>query len=377
MKKVVFFIMFLLVGTSFAENYTFTAYYFFSPTCLHCDRIDSFVSCEEKKYSENIELIRLDVTNEENAQIYRKLLSSYGAGTDRVSTPTLFVGDKMLVGDAPIAHALEEEILSCIEEGCPDPIDMANGTKVEEVNFRPDVLAITALAISDSVNPCAFAVLLFLLTYISSIGSTRRAIKVAFVYIGVVFLSYLIAGLGISFLTDMFMPLRPFIVFFAGLFAVLAGAVNIKDYFFYGKGLTLRIPKKYGPLVERYSKRASVPGAAVLGLIVSAVELPCTGFAYFAAIGILTKYEMIDRIPWLVYYNLIFVIPLFAILALYFKGFAPESMENWRDDKKKLMKLVLGTVLVLIGLMLLFQSYAEILASFVDVEDCNSLVVGL
>ncbi|MFH1448584.1 MAG: hypothetical protein ABIG39_07010 [Candidatus Micrarchaeota archaeon] len=377
MRLLVLLSMLLLVGTVYSENHTFNAYYFFSPTCLHCERIDSFVECEEKRFQDNLELIRLDITNEENAKIYRQLLVGYGAGIDRVSTPTLFIGDKMFVGDSPIANNFEEELLKCVEHGCINPIDMANGTVIDETNFQPDLLAITALAISDSVNPCAFAVLLFLLTYVSSIGSTKRAIKVAIVYIGVVFLSYLIAGLGISVLTDLLMPFRPVIVFLAGSFAVVAGAINIKDYFFYGKWFSLHIPKGYGPMIERYSKKSSLPGAAVLGLVVSAVELPCTGFAYFAAIGILTKYEMIDRIPWLVYYNIIFVIPLFAILALYFKGFSTEAMENWRDDKKRLMKLVLGVVLLVIGLVLILQSYAEIIASFVEIKDCKSLVFGL
>jgi len=116
----------------------------------------------------------------------------------------------------------------------------------------------------------------------------------------------------------------------------------------------LKIPESKKPLLESYIKKASVPAAAILGFLVSAFELPCTGGIYLAILGLLAgSSKNTANILYLLLYNLIFVLPLFVILAVVSLDVAPEKLESLRVEKRKWLKLVMGLVMVGVGLIVL------------------------
>lgn len=218
-----------------------------------------------------------------------------------------------------------------------------------------DSLTIPALvggAAIDSINPCAFAVLIFLVGYLLAIGSPKLILKVGLVYIFTVFIVYFFAGLGLLRALTFF-GVAGIIYKVAAAILIFVGLVNVKDFFWYGKGFTLAIPESKKPLIQKYVRKASIPAAIVLGFLVSAFELPCTGGVYIAILGLLANNQKIQAIPYLLLYNLIFVLPLFIILGLVYFGISAKQMEEWRTKNRKWLRLVLGVGSLILGVLML------------------------
>ncbi len=341
-------IAFLLLALSL--SFAFNVYYFYGYGCSHCANTEPVIDQLGEKYPQ-MNLTKLETwENADNAALLDRMYDYYNVSKDPAArgVPVVFIENTYYRGDTVIIEGLEPHLQTCSRQNCCDPLAAANAA-CQPSSVAPSVFAIVSLALVDSINPCAFAVLIFLLGYITSIGNTKRAITVALIYIAAVFVSYFAAGMGLSMLSDIFVPYRHVITLLVGIFAILAGLVNIKDFFFYGKWFSLEIPKNMKPMIEKYSHNSTLLGAVVLGFLVSAVELPCTGFAYLAAVGILTRYSLVERLPWLALYNLVFIIPLLIIIVLYYKGLSAEAMESWRESEKKWMKLAMGLVLVAVG----------------------------
>ncbi len=213
---------------------------------------------------------------------------------------------------------------------------------------------IVGSAVIDSINPCAFAVLIFLILYLMAVKNKKKMLLIGLVYIFVVFLVYFVAGLGLlSFIQSI--AITSFFYTFTAIIAIVLGLINVKDFFWYGKGITLSIPKSQKARLDKYIKKATLPAAVVLGVLVALFELPCTGGVYLAIISLLAeKQTWWAAFFYLLVYNLFFVLPLLVILVAAYVGLAPEKIEKWRQEKKKWMKLAIGLVLLALGVFMLF-----------------------
>ncbi len=218
---------------------------------------------------------------------------------------------------------------------------------------------IIAAALADSINPCVFGVLIFLLAYMTKVfKSAKRMLLAGFIYITFVYVTYFLIGVGIFTLAYTAGLAKPF-YWFAASVAIIAGLFEVKDYFWYGKGFSLQmIPgaaeriKKYSDTMERMETIhpvLSLAVAAFLGIFVVFVELPCTGAPYLAILGMLSKGEFAAGIPLLLLYNLIFILPLFVIVGLVYFGHTSKSLEKWRKENRGLMRLMIGMFLLGLG----------------------------
>ena len=223
-------------------------------------------------------------------------------------------------------------------------------------------------ALVDSINPCAFGVLIFLLAYLSETVKKAKLMLVnGLIYIAAVFVTYLVAGL---LLLPIIRKLGAFsVVSYYVLAAIiaLAGLFEIKDFFWYGRGLSLSIMPKDAHRIKMYVKKVgrSPLSAAFLGVFVALVELPCTGFAYLAVLGLinLAGFTM-GNFTLLIIYNLIFVFPLVVILLLIHRGMATNKFEEWRQKHKRWMRLAIGLVLILLAAaMILYVEYGTLLGA--------------
>jgi len=222
---------------------------------------------------------------------------------------------------------------------------------------------ITLLALADSVNPCAIAVLVMILVAILTQNPDKRK-KVLFgglAFVGAVFIGYLFYGLIITQFFRMFGEfLRNSSVYvYKGLavLAMLLGALNIKDFFFYKKGsLATEMPLFMRPKVKRLTEKAtSTWGAFIIGFLVTLFLLPCTIGPYIVASGLLAELGFLATIPWLLYYNLVFVLPMLIIVFIIYLGFAKvEEVAGWKEHNIKKLHLIAGILLLLVGLAILF-----------------------
>lgn len=212
---------------------------------------------------------------------------------------------------------------------------------------------IVGSAVVDSINPCAFAVLIFLILYLITVKNKKRMLQIGLIYIFVVFSVYLAAGLGLLTFIQSF-TLTRFFYYFTAVLSVILGLINLKDYFWYGKGISLAIPESQKGRLNKYIKKATLPAAIILGVLVAFFELPCTGGVYLAIISLLASRETwIAAFGYLFFYNIIFVAPLLIVLLVAYKGLYPEKIEKWRQSQKKTMRLAIGLVLITLGVLML------------------------
>ena len=217
---------------------------------------------------------------------------------------------------------------------------------------------IIGASLIDGINPCAFGVLIFLLAYLAKTTKKKSKMLVnGFVYIFAVFFTYLFAGL---LLLPIIQSLGSFSVYsyvVLAVIVVIAGLLEIKDYFWYGKGFSLSIFPSEAERIKKYV--SSVSGnpltAFALGVFVALVELPCTGAVYLAVLALMSFTGItVSNILFLVIYNVIFVIPLVVILLLVYRQSSTVKFEKWRQKHKALMRLATGLVLLALGLWMIF-----------------------
>nr|MBI4156776.1 hypothetical protein [Candidatus Woesearchaeota archaeon] len=171
--------------------------------------------------------------------------------------------------------------------------------------YLPALGTIVITGLIDSINPCAIGVLILMLSVLV-VGkkSVKRMLLLGLLYISSVFIVYLLAGIGLMYgLATLPLYLTQYISISVGLLIVFAGILEIKDYFWYGKGFSLHIPVRFAKKIQNLSKKTTIPGIILLGAFVSAVELPCTGAPYLAIITLLSQYFDFSAFMLLILYN--------------------------------------------------------------------------
>ncbi len=331
-------------------------YYFYGLNCPHCANVEPYINEMDEKYYQ-VEVKSFEVYfDADNKKILNDFVKRYGVKNEGV--PILFIGENVLLGENSIKDDLEQKILFYIENGAIDPLTYNksdNSTNGSIPNMELTIPTIISAALVDSINPCAFSVLIFLLVYLMALGAKRRILKVGITYVNVVFTVYFLSGLGLFTIIQTTGVTRLVYNIAAGI-AIVAGIINIKDFFWYQKGISLKIPSSQEPLLQKYIHKATIPAAIILGILVSLFELPCTGGVYLAILGLLsTKMTIWSGIPYLLLYNLIFILPLLGILILIYKGIPPEKVEEWRLGKRRWMRLIMGLTMILLGALMLLE----------------------
>ncbi len=228
----------------------------------------------------------------------------------------------------------------------------------ESLNF----IKITSLALADSVNPCAIAVLTMVLVAIlmQDPDKKKKVLYGGIAFISSIYLAYLFYGVVIIQFFQIFAEfLRENSLYIYDGLAILAmiiGALNIKDYFVYKPGgVATEMPLTMRPTAKKIIQNiTSTKGAFIIGFLVSIFLLPCTMGPYIIASGLLAELGTLAAIPWLLYYNFLFIIPMILIVALVYYGFAKiDDVSGWKERNIKRLHLIAGILLFLVGLALL------------------------
>jgi thiol-disulfide isomerase/thioredoxin len=227
------------------------------------------------------------------------------------------------------------------------------------------------IALVDGFNPCAFAVLAFLLSILTHTKSRKKMLLMGVTFILTSGFMYFLFIIGLIFLrVEILGQYKEIIRFLVALVAITAGAINIKDFFFFKQGISLSIPvekqgtifKKIGKLVRALEAAQSkkevilaVAGTMALAAMVNLVELGCTFILPMEYIEALLANHPKDYISYTLFtavYSLIYIIPLFAILASFIYSFKSERVT---EQQGKILKLAGGLMMVSIGLALIFK----------------------
>ena len=215
---------------------------------------------------------------------------------------------------------------------------------------------VVVTALIDSINPCAIGVIILLITSLLKLRENRgRMLFVGSIYIAAVYITYFLAGIGLLYSIHKLQIAEP-VSIIVGAIIILAGLVEIKDFFWYGQGISLAIPTIYIATIKKYARTGTIPGVILLGFIVSAVELPCTGGPYLAITALLSRQFDMLALYYLLFYNFIFVLPLIVILALAYFGTQMEHVKKWKMKYRKWMRLATGLLLICLGIVLILYA---------------------
>ncbi|MBI4175800.1 MAG: hypothetical protein HY518_01225 [Candidatus Aenigmarchaeota archaeon] len=183
----------------------------------------------------------------------------------------------------------------------------------------------------------------------------RRLLGIGIIYIIAVYVTYLLAGLGLIWFqgTLITLGLAVWLGMIVGIILLAFGLLEIKDFFWYGRGFSLSIPARFTDAIKRKAAHVTGAGAILLGIFVAMVELPCTGGPYLAITAILASGFNALAFYYLMLYNLIFVLPLIIIVALAAVGVRYDKMQAWKQSQKKWMRLITGLLLVCFAVFML------------------------
>jgi cytochrome c biogenesis protein CcdA len=221
----------------------------------------------------------------------------------------------------------------------------------------PTVLAVIAAAAVDSINPCEFAVLVILLSGVLASGEKKKALKIGMAFVFTIFVMYLIMGFGI-FSIRIASGLAYYFYKAIGIFALIIGALNVKDYFWEdAKGVWSSVPNSLRPKIQRLLDNVtSIPGAVFSGVVVSLFLLPCTSGPYIIVLGLLSyATTRFWATVLLLLYNLIFILPMIGIvLAICFGLTSTAKAAHWRHRRMGLLHLTAGIIMIGMGVWMLF-----------------------
>lgn len=343
--------------------------YFYSEYCSHCQSLKPFIDNIEEKYPE-VALTKLNIDEMTNFEIYNYFCQERQYKGKEI--PLVAIGNNYFVGETDIKNNLEakiDQMLDSDERVCPlagvmschsdlndsQPYVPGIGDEGELVWYKT-VPAIVVSGLVDGVNPCAFAVLIFMMTILLEIsGSKKRVFKIGLSYIIAFVLANITLGVIVYWFSDLVFKGSSIPLKFAAGIAIVAGIINIKDYFAYGKGFSLQIPKGTKKIIQKWINYASIPAAIVLGVILAILEAPCSASIYYAILEMLRNKTALlgQAMPYIILYNIMFILPLVFLFIIIYAGKKTGALERWRNSNKKMMKLVSGLVFLGLGLAII------------------------
>ncbi len=355
-------------------------YYYSAENCPHCREYGPLVQQLANNF-QDVELVEKDIWLDRSA--FKKMMALLATHGDLpVATPTLFLGDNFWIGlDHEKLNHIETKIKECLANGCPDAMDrltLAEAPVVEGIQTPEDTmvsipflgnldarevslpLVTLTLGLLDSVNPCAFFVLLFLLSLMVHAHSKTRMLTVGVVFVsfsGLIYFLFMAAWLNLFLATG---GVR-FITLLAGLVAMLIGGLNIKDYFLFHRGPSLSIPERVKPAlyhrVRDIVKTANYPSllgsTALLAIAANSYELLCTaGFPM-----VFTRILTLQALPtwqyycYLGFYNVVYIIPLLTIVIIFAVTLGAHQLS---EKQGRYLKLISGVMMADMGVVLVF-----------------------
>lgn len=373
-------VMLIIFGHSSADetiNWTTTQddgetqvqlYFFWSQKCPHCLKAVPFIESLAREYA------WLDVHSAEVSQnrqnLHRYISMADSLGMEASSVPAFMVCGRMITGyDSP--RGVGQEILAlalACKQSPENALSMTDESRefllpfLGTIDPQGNSLLIFTLIIAgmDSFNPCAFFVLLFLLSLMVHARSRARMLLIGTTFVlisATVYFMFMAAWLNLF----MMVGAVPVITVIAGIIALAIGLINAKDYFLFRQGPSLTIPESAKPglfrrmraLLKTNNLGAMLLGTAALAIAANSYELLCTAGFPMVYTRLLTLNELgsLQYYGYLVLYNLVYVLPLLIIVLVFSFTLGAYKLS---EQQGRFLKLLSGMMMLGLGLVLLF-----------------------
>ncbi len=329
--------------------------YFFQTGCQECSRAEADIKFVRSRFPQLI----VDQFNVYDHTALAQWLAER-AGRKDIHTPMLFIGTDALIGEEEITPQRLESLIAKYAQGGAERVwkdfDTANAQNTLIERFRAlGPLTVVFAGLVDGLNPCAFATLIFLISYLSfSERKGREILAVGGAFTLSVFLAYLVVGLGfykvLDLLGDLLTTLSRVVYALTALLCVLLALISFRDFLKARRGeigeMSLKLPASLRRRVHAVVRsgqqvRAFVIGAFVTGVLVSLIELACTGQIYLPTIIFVASIPelRVQAISYLVLYNLVFILPLVVVFALTYFGTTSHELGRFLERHTATVKL--------------------------------------
>jgi cytochrome c-type biogenesis protein len=205
-------------------------------------------------------------------------------------------------------------------------------------------------ALLDSINPCAFSILIVTIAFLFSVGKQRSGIvQIGSVYVLGIFVVYALIGLGILQTLHLF-DTPHFMAKVGAAMLIGMGSIALAKQYVPALPVRLGIPQSAHQKMAQLMEKASLPSALALGGLVGLCEFPCTGGPYLMVLGLLhDQATHAVGLGYLFLYNLIFVLPLVVILLIASDGALFERVQAWKKRENRTMRVAGGVAMVGLG----------------------------
>lgn len=343
------------------------AVYFYEAGCQQCDRAEYDLRYVAEK---NPELVIEEYDVRENAALAEWLGERAGVPEERhLATPALFVGEDYLIGSditADAVAALVEKYTDSGTERLPEAFDPQEGQAGIVERFKSfGVLTVAFAGLVDGLNPCAFATLVFFISYLALSGRQgKEVLAVGAAFTAGVFLAYLAVGLGfyqvLELLGDVLTTLGRWVYGLTGVFCAGLAVFSFLDFLKARRGeigdMSLNLPHALRMRINAVIRRGRhsrmfVLGSFFTGVVVSFLELACTGQVYLPTIiFVMSQPDLrVRAVAFLVLYNLLFILPLVVVFIMAYYGTGSKQLTRFLEEQAPAVKL---------GMTILFTALA-------------------
>jgi len=366
----------LTAATAQAENKpcqpvnTLELYFFGSATCGECFEIkESLLKPTEKELGGRLKVHYHNWEDSSSFVLMTQMEKQYKV--EKGASQELFFPDTFLLG----YESIMKQGRAMIEEYLNDPqrrlsIEVAEptgnvGEAYKEKFEKLDLLGIIPAAMADSINPCAIATLIFLLSFLTTQKRKRLEILIiGLIYSATVFVTYTLLGAGafvaITSLGKVYKLAHEIIKWAAVAFAAIVGILSLLDAMRFKKSgdakeIKLQLPKSvkmriHKVITENMKGSRLVIGTIITGFLVTLLEAACTGQVYLPVIVGMTRYgqEGLKLIGWLLLllYNFIFILPLLAVMVAAYYGMKWTDLSKLMQKHLTLLKVLMGIVMI-------------------------------
>jgi len=371
MKK--YFLSLLTILFFMSPNYSVFAdsyFLYYWQGCHHCANVEKYFQQENitKKYNVNLKEVYF---NSKNRESFMNDSNKLNIPESERWVPTLIVFDN---NNQPTSYKTwDEPIISLFKS-----ISKADKSQNHDITTWDKIVSkspktfwdhlsffsiLLPAAISDSINPCEFAVMLILLWAILIKYENRRKVILAWCLFSLaVFLSYYAMWIGLYSALSSFSNVF-YLKIWIWILGIIVWLANFKDYFWYGKWFVMEVPFSWRKNMKKILTWITSPFWAFgVWIIVSLFLLPCTSWPYLVILGYLSSQNAnIDNwgYIYLFIYNLFFILPMLLItiiVGLWKKS--TQQLEQYRDNNIEKIHLIVGILMMLLWIYVILQAYS-------------------
>lgn len=358
--------------------------------CPHCAKAEAFLATLMQQRAE-LKVVIHDVLKEPAAlERLQYIVNSQPGAVARV--PTFIIHGQLITGYSEEANtarlimdSLDSTVASNIDNtNAANRCDAETRIPCETVTLTPPIkseyfafnfmghrLALdqvglpaftVAMGLLDGFNPCSMWVLILMISLLAQMNSRPRMLAIGSTFVAVQGLAYFIfmaAWLNLFLLIGL-SRISEIII---AILALVAGAINLKDFWRYGWGMTLSIPASTKPgiyarlrrILEARSLAAAIFGVIMLAILVQIVELMCTSGlpALYTRILTLQQLSSLSYYSYLALYDLAYMLDDVIVLSI---GVITLSQRRLQEREGRWLKLLSGLVMLGLGLYLLLFS---------------------